>query len=641
MVRLKSLTLTNFRSFVGEHRVDWPENGLVLLRGESGVGKSTIFHAINYALGVNTIPVKDLQNWSDHGPMSVRLEVQVNDDLVDLFRSSKASYVRVNGQTVSTSNKAYEDTLAKVLGVGSAFRELLTYRDQLNPVKFTRLGDAEKKALLSDLLGLTVLEEALDAAQKDARALEVEVERSQAVYQGMVGLMGPRPQRTDGLEDRIEALKAEREEVRLLEIEEENSWRAIDTAVWVESNLQVKDLERQIQEVAVHKAEVDDTKLRALLSQEAQLMKDWDRKAKALKDKVDLRRDCIREEAEEVQELAKYQARLAAIEPDKCPTCSQSWGTKDLSESIQRDIVEIERSLRVWRRNIEETKDAESILELHSKNKPWLDLAQEIQEARKDVASVEAENQLASQSAQTKISELKAKIKNLEADRKLRLSTKRISTCETRKAQIQADLSRLQTKAKEESTQIEKWSDQFQKCESQRATAEDLTKRSRIEQDWVNFLKGFLGRIFEEVLVEIAAKANDMLRELPNTASVTVEFQIQKASGKEAITPIYSFGGQVSTLKSGASGGMATAIELAIDLAMAQTVAARKGLSLKWLLLDEAFNGFSQTVRESFLTLLNSYAKDSLVIVVDHASEFQALFQQVMTVDEKGLTWLE
>ena len=640
-IKIKALGLSNFRSFLGDHQIEFPDSGLILIKGESGIGKSTIFHAITYALGFNTIPVKDLQNWSDQsGPMSVRLTLDDNGKLVEISRSSKNSYLKINGQVVSTSNKEFEKNLNKYIGLDSSFRELLTYRDQFSPVKFTKLADAEKKSLLSELLGLRVLEEALDASNKDCNRMQAEVEGLQSVLDGMSKMVGPRPEVPVSRKDAIEA---EIRAVESLENQESDAQRAADTKYLAEYNVQRSELESRLREIKPpdsDKAVLEaGTVLTNLKMEEARLQREDDDEFKRLMLYATECESLWKLHCRDLANLEDLLDKRRNIKVGECPTCRQEWDTQDMAASLETSIQHAKREVELSFFEKNKIDKAELAVEnFRRSQRKHLALAPQIEEARKNLATAQSGYESMQRVYQAKVSELKAQIKSLEAERSLKVKPY-VSPYQNRKSQLKSDLFRESQTIKMAEQAIVDWESQQTKIKAQKAKVEAAKTAWGVEVDWRDYLKGFLGRIFEEVLADIAQRANGILRNLPNTSSVTVEFQVQKASGKEAITPIYRFGGQEASLKSGASGGMATAIELAIDLALADTVSSRKGVSYGWLLLDESFNGFSQGVREEMLTILTSYAKDRLVAVVDHAGEMQAMFQSTIEITSEGLEW--
>jgi DNA repair exonuclease SbcCD ATPase subunit len=119
-------------------------------------------------------------------------------------------------------------------------------------------------------------------------------------------------------------------------------------------------------------------------------------------------------------------------------------------------------------------------------------------------------------------------------------------------------------------------------------------------------------------------------------AQCSIEFRTdtttQKGVVKKRIVPVVSVNGNSGGIKDVCSGGMESAIELAVDLAVGEVIARRTGASPQWLVLDEAFDGFDTIVKESCLEILQKYASSKLVVVVSHIPEFKEFFSQHLTV---------
>ncbi len=79
---------------------------------------------------------------------------------------------------------------------------------------------------------------------------------------------------------------------------------------------------------------------------------------------------------------------------------------------------------------------------------------------------------------------------------------------------------------------------------------------------------------------------------------------------------------------------MGNAVKLAVDLGFGEVVAKRRGAYPGWLVLDESFNGLDRASKESSMEMLQVYAGDRLVLVVDHATEFQGLFSRIIEVEQ-------
>jgi DNA repair exonuclease SbcCD ATPase subunit len=162
------------------------------------------------------------------------------------------------------------------------------------------------------------------------------------------------------------------------------------------------------------------------------------------------------------------------------------------------------------------------------------------------------------------------------------------------------------------------------------------------EEDFIRMIgrEGFLGAIFDEVLDEIGQETNAILGQVANTAHVVLDFvsesETQAGKVKKAISVQLTVGGRLATFKSGASGGMKSAIRLAVRLAIRRVISRRTGSFPGWLCLDECFNGLDNISKETCMEILAQAAHDDLILVVDHSSEFKELFTQSIVLEYRG-----
>jgi len=161
------------------------------------------------------------------------------------------------------------------------------------------------------------------------------------------------------------------------------------------------------------------------------------------------------------------------------------------------------------------------------------------------------------------------------------------------------------------------------------------------EKDFLDLIgtRGFLGSIFDEILSEITDETNAILGSVANTAHVTLHFSSEsltlKGVSRKEIKPIVTIGGFIANLESGPSGGMATSINLAVDLAVANVVSRRTNSWPGWMILDESFDGLDQPSRETCFEMLKLHAANRLLMVVDHASETKELFSNHIDIEFK------
>jgi len=151
---------------------------------------------------------------------------------------------------------------------------------------------------------------------------------------------------------------------------------------------------------------------------------------------------------------------------------------------------------------------------------------------------------------------------------------------------------------------------------------------------------GYLGSIFEEVLAEIAYESNEVLVRVPNVQNFVLEFKTKieaKTTGKAKarITPVIRVNGTERPLSS-LSGGQTSVVELATDIAIRRVVSRRRGVHIGWMVIDEGFDGLGKLDKEACLEVLQYAAKDDLILVVDHATEFRDHFNMFLDVTVEG-----
>jgi len=169
-----------------------------------------------------------------------------------------------------------------------------------------------------------------------------------------------------------------------------------------------------------------------------------------------------------------------------------------------------------------------------------------------------------------------------------------------------------------------------------RAVARDSDERFRCEVDCLDLLRGFRDKIFDEVLEATGAEATEILAGLPNAQHITLEFRSEReksdGDAEQKIRAVAFVHGVERELEEAVSGGQFTSVSLAVDLALSRVVGRRLGCSLNWLGLDEVFHGHDAVTKQACLEMLQRYASDRLVVIVDHSSEVKEMFTQDITV---------
>jgi DNA repair exonuclease SbcCD ATPase subunit len=214
-----------------------------------------------------------------------------------------------------------------------------------------------------------------------------------------------------------------------------------------------------------------------------------------------------------------------------------------------------------------------------------------------------------------------------------------------------AELLAAETALRREEQVAKAKADMEDKAARERAAAEEAEAKARVAEDYAAAVgrNGFLGRIFDELLVEIADATNAALADVPNVTDCSLAFrsEVVGAKGKtvrQNIVPVLTVGGQeiVGRDLDGASGGMQSAVELAADFAgILGVVERRLGWSPGWVMIDEAFEGLDASSREATVEYLRALARDRLVLVIDHGSEIGGLFEsRIVVKSENRKSWV-
>lgn len=178
--------------------------------------------------------------------------------------------------------------------------------------------------------------------------------------------------------------------------------------------------------------------------------------------------------------------------------------------------------------------------------------------------------------------------------------------------------------------------------EAARAQVAALDERLRIIEWWIEGFgpRGLKSFVLDERIQELTDRTNEWLRIL--TAGVYwVRFETQSATKAGKITDRFALrvfrhapGGTRSRTWGQWSGGQKCRIGVAIDLALADAIAARASRAWDLLVLDEVFRGLDAGGRQAMLDALAVLRRTrGSVLVVEHDPEFRASFERRVVVE--------
>jgi len=401
--------------------------------------------------------------------------------------------------------------------------------------------------------------------------------------------------------------------------------------------------------------------------------------AMLMKTKLQMVNQLAATEPKILAEIAALEAQIAHTEKQSCPTCKQHWtaggaelyldelrekhAAKSAELADARDAVLMLDQLREMVRDLEAAAKNYSLPEV-------AEVEVELEKAKADVAKYHArfdteeqEYELAVKQEELKLAQdLQALKQKLEAELEQALASARTNIAlfeqqasnvnnevmtallafNTAKEDLQKVESRNATLVATYEANKRNYEDLLKRAEKAKADWEEIQAMADREEDFARLVgrEGFLGSIFEEVLVEISQETNEYLKALPNVATTTIEFttenETKKGTVQKKIVPVVMKNGVKIPLEAGLSGGQLTSVELAVDLAVMKVISQRTGKMPGWLILDESFEGHDLPVKEACLEILKKAAEDRLILVVDHATEVKEMFDFFIEVESEN-----
>ena len=180
---IKRLYLRNFRVYEDELDLELPP-GLVGIYGANGAGKSTLLEAILFTLWGKARTTKEhIRSAGVGGDCVTEVEFEHEGHLYLVRRTLKGINSQVSveahcdGALMSTGTRDAERFVESILGMDDAAFRASVFTEQKQLAAFSNQSPAERRRLVLQLLGITPLDAARDAARKDARDLTADHDR--------------------------------------------------------------------------------------------------------------------------------------------------------------------------------------------------------------------------------------------------------------------------------------------------------------------------------------------------------------------------------------------------------------------------------------------------------------------------------
>jgi DNA repair exonuclease SbcCD ATPase subunit len=687
--KIKSVTLKNFKSFQKTQTIDFPDSGLVLIKGISGSGKTSIVTAIAYALGICRVPSTKLKNFFTEDDMQVSLTLVDGDREITIRRGSTTS-ITIDGDTKSGAT-AVEEQLQKIFPFDRQTFGAMVYRPQRSKGLFLSMTDSAKKEFLSGLLNLNVIETAIEISKERQTSLVNESILAQNEINGQVkelsellvvdeAVFSARKAELESLNIQLGTLKTE---IQNAESERNQKITSLDThlaqldaAKQVEQEKFERAAKETLSQIENEPAKPSTEDLESLVQKLTKEIQTYRLKEISLLGQVQENTTLIQRNLHNCEQWDKEYAERNSLEEkasklaDKlCPTCDQGWAagveSKEAkrvldrikyldtipdqiknalaqSEVAKKNLIALESDLSVIAQerdsnnlsiSIYEKEKSDRLANYRLEHAGWLAKRDSVILEQKNIL-LEIQQRYSSQKQKITAEQNAAYAEFQEKEGPLRMSVKLLQKdIEHKQNQLSADLGANQVK-KERSEKLKKFVSLGQ------AEVLEIQKEIDLEKDFQQLMgrEGFLGSIFDEILQEVNVQVNEKVAHFPNINSfvfgLRTDSVTKKGVAKKDIVSYLIRDGvelPIDTL----SGGQATSLDLIVDFAISDIISRRTGILPGWMILDEAFEGHDASIKESCLEFLVDNASEKQIIVIDHSSETKEMFTQCIEVENK------
>ncbi len=657
MIRLESLTFNNIRCFDTEQTISFLNRDKLIqvdgrnenTGGSSGAGKTSVFLALDYLLGINDIPATVLQSRLTKDSIAVSGVFEVDGKKAEISRSKKSGLsIKYNGDTVSGNVKMAEEKLDELLGIPRKLFRKMAHKRQKEGGFFLDMTAKEIYEFLVGMLGLSqyidkvdVISEAIKKYNKQLEDIENQIKTEEAVISDLIKVVGDkvRPECTVGIGDlekldmnlnqyqsHIVDLKNQRSEQLNVIIKPERSDMPFDDTALLKVNAQKIEIQDRLDRMGAAKRDLD-TKVISIGS--------YKEKAKSLGQRI--------ADLKEEQKKIEHEAI--------CPTCKREW----TGVSAEEQILVIKTKIDTHTTEVLGLKDS---LGMESEYRVQLDRLEGIikdDEKKKElvVGLISQENLKKSNHTQSQ-----------EDGYKATLGGYNIAISEV-KSKFEAPIEDTHKKWESANNQYNQWSFEMnsydknlkiyeeeiskisQSVSAKNAlitelnnTKKDLIKRSLVASESQRLVKTYLLQTFQETLDLIGEMATDILSAIPNMNSSTIYFEgckENKSGGiKDEVTAVINMDGNNKIPIKSLSGGERTAIDLAVDLAVIDIIESKTGKGADFFVIDEPFDGLDSVCKENCLEILKQVDTNKKIIMVDHSSELKEMVSDIITVVKSG-----
>lgn len=664
---LETLGIQNFMS-IRNIQLKLNDRGLVLIQGENldnenfdnnGSGKSSITEALVYVLYgrtirglkgddvVHNVPNRNCKVWLD-----------IIDDDESRYRiiryrkhreHKNSSYIYKNGKNITPrSEKEVNEFIVNLLQMDFlTFTSSLLYSEQ--SFKFTSATDAEMKSAFDTMLGFEVLTRCQDVAKDTVKSLSTNLEIKNAELTNLNTLVETHVEQIQVLTEKeksyrdtvnkkvqelTEELNEVTEELQEHMSNQRDNKEILEDLVKLSDKVLEKLDEYKAWEEDLNQLKIEINNLNTQVSTQNNLIN----KSKSQKLKLNQKIEKVDSKIQNVQNSIEEIKKTVGT---PCPTCGEPLSQDKIQnaiETLNNKITELEGEKQEYEQEIEEllndmevsegliqsyNTEASNLKELMTKTqeilKGKISWEKQYKTVQNEIAQITAEqiqHEKIKSQYEKRIDSIKSSIQEYEN-----------SKDNMYKSIIEQTVEELETAKK---TLVQK--------------QQEITQiKSEIElyEFWVAGFgnQGIKSHLLTDVTPFLNRRVNKYLQKLTSN-SIEVVFNTQTILKNGETREKFSL--NINNTNGGKSyisnsGGERKRIDVAVNMALQDLVAARSNKKLNIVFYDEVFDALDNVGCECVIELLQEVSKDkSSVFVITHNDNLKSYFNNSITVVKKN-----
>jgi DNA repair exonuclease SbcCD ATPase subunit len=676
MLKVKKLRFSNIGRFVGDHEICFDDKSNFIqvdsnnfnTGGSSGGGKSTLFLAVEYALGLNDTPTTVLQSRLTKSAMSAELVID-KDGKEYVIRRHKSEGLSISGSgvDVSGSTKVAEEELDRVLGIPRSLLRPMFHKRQGERGFFLSKTPKQSHEFLMECLGMKSIEakiEKIEVAAKEKESgiltTDITLAADKDALQTTMGVLSTiREPKCDVDERALESVLG-----RLSDLREAKTALASELAGKLATLHEPEPMpyieDRKLTEaLSLHQMDFEmvSSSYRAIENDLNHLKTNISVNSNHVK----ISTAAIESKDEIASELNRLKLQITDALKKKCPTCLQHIESENVINSVMASfvataqkkkaeydaIVAMEERLPSILASLEEdTLRSAELIDLKSTAE------KQIEEVKCKVAAV---NRAREKAREESIGVMQAAMKSFRVQRdEIALSYG------DRFLQLDNQIEAYNQAYHKGQANLKSYADAMKSYDAQKTLSESRlsalrdkigvaetrslaqNKELKTMRAATKFLKSYANQLFQESLAVVADTATKILSRVSNMNTATITFDAFKetkaGSIKEEIVPILSLDDEINIPIKSMSGGERAAVDLAVDLAVIDMIESQTGNGIDLFVLDEPFDGLDAICRENCLEVLKNHASQRKILIVDHSTETKQMVQDKIIVIRDGQT---